>query len=151
MATSRPWQLPVFGEEGGPLRNPGPLIRVPEGTRMHVSVRNLYDKPLYVHGLGEGTAKASVKLDPGEAREFDFHSVPFIGNNQRFRRPSCRDPRCPGHLRPMSRPVPLGREGNPSPLKECHVRGQASAGHNRFRFLEPSEYCVRTESTRSGL
>jgi len=46
-------QMPVFGEEGGPLTNPGPLIWVPEGTELHISVRNLYHKPLFVHGLGE--------------------------------------------------------------------------------------------------
>lgn len=69
-------QVPVFGEEGKPLTNPGPLIRVTEGTTLHVSVKNLYGKPLFVHGLGEGTGKASVKLEPREVHEFDFSSGP---------------------------------------------------------------------------
>lgn len=47
-------QVLVFGGEAGPLTNPAPLIRVPEGTQLHISVRNLYHKPLFVHGLGEG-------------------------------------------------------------------------------------------------
>lgn len=69
-------QVPVFGEEGGPLTNPGPLIRVPEGTELHISVKNLYHKPLFVHGLAEGQTKNSVKLEPGEVHEFKFQSGP---------------------------------------------------------------------------
>jgi FtsP/CotA-like multicopper oxidase with cupredoxin domain len=41
-----------FGEEGKPLQNPGPLIRVPEGTEIHVSVRNaILGATLVIHGL----------------------------------------------------------------------------------------------------
>lgn len=43
--------LPVFGEEGKPLQDPGPLLRVPLGTRVVVRLRNLTGAPLVVHGL----------------------------------------------------------------------------------------------------
>ena len=65
-------QVPVFGEEGGPLTNPGPLIRVPEGTELHISVRNLYHKPLFVHGLGKGRQR--TRSDWSQER---FTSSPF--------------------------------------------------------------------------
>ena len=41
----------AFAEEGNPLRIPGPLIRVPEGTVIHAYVRN---------SLREGTLADSV-------------------------------------------------------------------------------------------
>jgi FtsP/CotA-like multicopper oxidase with cupredoxin domain len=41
----------AFGEEGKPLQDPGPLLRVPQGTRIHARVRNLTGKTLVVHGL----------------------------------------------------------------------------------------------------
>jgi len=42
----------AFGEEGGPLSNPGPMIRVPVGTEIRMTVRNaIPDAPLTVHGL----------------------------------------------------------------------------------------------------
>jgi hypothetical protein len=68
--------VPVFGEDNGPLTNPGPLIRVPEGTRLHVSVRNAYQKTLFVHGLGEAAGKASVKVGPGETHDFRVQKWP---------------------------------------------------------------------------
>lgn len=41
----------AFGEEGKPLQGPGPLLRVPQGTRIHARIRNLTGKTLVVHGL----------------------------------------------------------------------------------------------------
>ena len=42
----------VFGEQGRPLQNPGPLIRVPVGTEVRATVRNAIDGArLTVHGL----------------------------------------------------------------------------------------------------
>src|SRR5262245_26715690 len=35
-----PIMLQMFSEVGKRAQNPGPLIRVPAGTRLHVSVRN---------------------------------------------------------------------------------------------------------------
>ena len=42
----------VFGEQGKPLQNPGPTIRVPVGTEIRATVRNsIPGAPLTVHGL----------------------------------------------------------------------------------------------------
>jgi len=42
----------AFGEEGRPLQIPGPLVRVPEGTELRVTVRNeIPGATLVVHGL----------------------------------------------------------------------------------------------------
>src|SRR5437868_2311468 len=68
----------AFGEEGKPLRIPGPLIRVPEGTVIHAFVRNsLRDSTLIVTGLrSHGSAAASpsdtLRIKPGEVREVRF-------------------------------------------------------------------------------
>ena len=68
--------LPVlaFGEEGGPLSIPGPLLRVPQGTEIHVSVRNHLPFPAVVHGLHQrpGDSKDALKVPPGETREARF-------------------------------------------------------------------------------
>src|SRR6266567_5768539 len=52
----------AFAEEGKPLRIPGPLIRVPEGTVIHAFVRNsLPDSTLVVAGLSpRGDAASSA-------------------------------------------------------------------------------------------
>jgi len=69
--------IPVraFAEEGRALENPGPLIRVPEGTEIRVRVRNaIPGATLVVHGLtthpGDGTD--SLVLAPGRERETRF-------------------------------------------------------------------------------
>src|SRR5829696_5213943 len=41
----------AFSAGGGPLRVPGPLIRVKQGTTVRASVRNATGEPLVVHGL----------------------------------------------------------------------------------------------------
>jgi FtsP/CotA-like multicopper oxidase with cupredoxin domain len=71
-------QVLAFGEESGPLTNPGPLLRVPEGTELRVSVRNKFTKKVYVHGLHDrpGDPKDFFALDPGESRELQFRSGP---------------------------------------------------------------------------
>ena len=43
----------AFGEVGKPLQTPGPMIRVPAGTRIHVSVTNSASTTLVVHGLAD--------------------------------------------------------------------------------------------------
>ena len=52
--------IPVyaFGEEGKPLQVPGPLVRVPEGTVVEVSVHNTLAIPATLHGLQERPADA---------------------------------------------------------------------------------------------
>jgi manganese oxidase len=67
-------RIGAFGEEGGPLRLPGPLIRVPLGTEVRTKLRNALDRPLAVFGLGEdrGFAGDSVLIEPGASADFRF-------------------------------------------------------------------------------
>jgi manganese oxidase len=64
----------AFREPGRAPLNPGPLIRVPLGTRMTITVRNPLDRPLVVHGLGERWVAAtdSVVVPAGETRRVSF-------------------------------------------------------------------------------
>ena len=68
--------IPVaaFREAGGTLSTPGPLIRVPEGTEIQVTVRNRLDATLTLHGLHArpGDAKDVLVVAPGETREVHF-------------------------------------------------------------------------------
>ncbi len=68
-------EVQAFGEDGKSLQNPGPLIRVPEGTEIRVRVRNaIPGATLVVHGLVTRPAAAddSVVLAPGATREVRF-------------------------------------------------------------------------------
>src|SRR6266446_1048085 len=70
-----PISLPVeaFGEGGGPLQNPGPLIRVVAGTVIDASVRNAIPaETLVVHGLGTRPGNDSLIVLPGETRSVHF-------------------------------------------------------------------------------
>ncbi len=64
----------AFGEEGGALLNPGPMIRVPVGTEVRVSVSNRLDDTLTVFGLGttRGLGGGDMVIPPGERREARF-------------------------------------------------------------------------------
>lgn len=64
----------VFGEEGQPLQDPGPLLRVTQGTRIHARVRNLTGKPLVVHGLAARRVAVmdSLVVAPGATGEASF-------------------------------------------------------------------------------
>jgi FtsP/CotA-like multicopper oxidase with cupredoxin domain len=64
----------AFGEEGGPLQIPGPLIRVKQGEFLRVAVRNSLTVPARVYGLHEhpGDAKQFLEVPPGEQREVRF-------------------------------------------------------------------------------
>ena len=69
----------AFAVEGGPLQIPGPLIRVPEGTRIRAIVRNRLADPLSMHGLYARPGNSSGGVDvavipPGETRELPFAS-----------------------------------------------------------------------------
>ena len=65
----------AFGEEGKALQVPGPLIRVPEGTEIDLTIRNLLAVVAVVHGLHQhpGDAKAVVEVPPQESRELRLH------------------------------------------------------------------------------
>jgi FtsP/CotA-like multicopper oxidase with cupredoxin domain len=64
----------AFGEEGKQLQIPGPLIRVPAGTEIHLTLHNLLSATAIVHGLHQhpGDAKAVVEIPPQETRELRF-------------------------------------------------------------------------------
>jgi len=64
----------AFAVEGGAPNIPGPLLRVPEGTEIHVSVRNRLARTVKIHGLVPRPAAkdASVDILPGRALEFRF-------------------------------------------------------------------------------
>jgi FtsP/CotA-like multicopper oxidase with cupredoxin domain len=65
----------AFAEEGRPLQVPGPLVRVPEGTEVRATVRNLLDKgTASVYGLHgrPGDGKKPLEIPAGEAREVRF-------------------------------------------------------------------------------
>jgi FtsP/CotA-like multicopper oxidase with cupredoxin domain len=68
----------AFAEVGLPLQIPGPLIRVPAGTDVVVSIKNsLPDSTLTVHGLVSrpvpaGASPETVKVAAGATREIRF-------------------------------------------------------------------------------
>jgi len=71
--------IPVqaFAEEGRALENPGPLIRVREGTELRIRVRNaLRGATLVVHGLAThpDPGSDSLVIAPGTAREVRFRA-----------------------------------------------------------------------------
>ena len=64
-------ELPIyaFAEEGKVAQIPGPLIRVPVGTEIDVSVRNMLPQPLRLYGLQDRPSEKvdSVELSPGQS------------------------------------------------------------------------------------
>ena len=67
--------IPVaaFGEEGGALSTPGPLIRGPEGTTVVLTVRNALATELRVRGLCAGSQPCeTLAVAPGTVREVRF-------------------------------------------------------------------------------
>ena len=66
----------AFAEAGGGLQNPGPLVRVPLGTEVHMTVRNALAVPLTMFGLGQKRGPAdSVVIAPGATHEFKFKAT----------------------------------------------------------------------------
>lgn len=71
-------RIPVFAEIGRPPQVPGPLIRVPGGTNVTVTVRNLIQNAtLTIHGLHARPAigadfNDSIQLAPGAVRTLRF-------------------------------------------------------------------------------
>lgn len=67
----------AFGADGGALQIPGPLLRVPVGTELHVSIRNsIAGQRLVLHGLNtrgsRDAADDTVSVAPAETREIRF-------------------------------------------------------------------------------
>lgn len=66
----------AFAERGRNPSVPGPLLRVPEGTEVRVSLRNLIaDSTLVVHGLRAGAGEDdTISVLPGHTREIAFRA-----------------------------------------------------------------------------
>ena len=64
----------AFAERGKVPSIPGPLVRVPQGTQVHVSVRNtMQDSTLIVYGLRAGAIpNDTFSIAPGATREINF-------------------------------------------------------------------------------
>jgi len=62
----------AFGEVGKPLQNPGPLIRVRQGTKVRVNLHNTLAVPIAVHGLADGDAV--IRLAAGASAETRFNA-----------------------------------------------------------------------------
>ncbi|MBK5098222.1 MAG: multicopper oxidase domain-containing protein [Gemmatimonadetes bacterium] len=64
----------AFAEENGPPQIPAPMIRVPVGTRIEVTVRNPLDSDLVLHGLTERQVVTmdSLVVPAGAVREVRF-------------------------------------------------------------------------------
>ncbi len=64
----------AFGESGKALQNPGPLIRVPQGTEIQAWLHNALPVSVAVHGLGErkSDSDAAVRVAPGAVERVTF-------------------------------------------------------------------------------
>jgi len=64
----------AFGEVGKPLQDPGPLLRVREGTEIRTRITNRTDSTLVVHGLAARRVAAmdTLVVPPGATREVRF-------------------------------------------------------------------------------
>ena len=70
-----PLFVQAFGEVGKPSQIPGPMLRMPEGTTVHVKVTNKLTTKATVYGLNTrpGDAKnPGFELKPDESRELSF-------------------------------------------------------------------------------
>lgn len=71
--------LPIyaFAEEGKRPGVPGPLIRVPVGTEIHISVRNSLPEPLRLYGLQDRPSEKvdSVDVSPGQTSLFKIRAA----------------------------------------------------------------------------
>ena len=70
-------QVYAFGEGGRGLSAPGPMLRVPVGTSIKVTIRNrILGKPLHVHGLHDRPGSPTVLVVPsGETRTAQFRGT----------------------------------------------------------------------------
>ena len=69
--------MQMFAEAGHAPQNPGPLIRVSAGTRIHLTVRNaIRDSTLVVYGLHTRPTLPTdtIQVLPGATREIDFEA-----------------------------------------------------------------------------
>ena len=63
----------AFAERGKPPSIPGPLIRVPMETKVHVTVTNPLDTSIVIHGLGDRRAGLRpLRVAPGATEDVRF-------------------------------------------------------------------------------
>jgi manganese oxidase len=64
----------AFGEVGRPSQIPGPLMRMPVGTTVHVTVFNNLKTKATLYGLNTrpDDSKAGIELVAGESQELTF-------------------------------------------------------------------------------
>jgi len=67
-------QVFAFGERGKELQIPGPMIRVPQDTRIHVTIHNLIARDVLIHGMHSRPGKNddTVQVAIGTTRELTF-------------------------------------------------------------------------------
>jgi FtsP/CotA-like multicopper oxidase with cupredoxin domain len=72
--TGEALRIYAFGEAGGPLQNPGPLIRVSQGTEIQGTVHNALPVSVILHGFHEkpGEEKDAITLQPGATQQIRF-------------------------------------------------------------------------------
>ena len=70
-------EIQAFAERGHAMQIPGPLLRVPVGTELWITLRNRLTVPLTVRGLYDRGAPRpdSVTLGPGESRVVTFRAT----------------------------------------------------------------------------
>ena len=66
--------IDAFAEAGHAPQNSGPLIRVPQGTQIHATIRNSLTMAVDLYGLHShpGDPHTALHLAPGEWREMQF-------------------------------------------------------------------------------
>src|SRR5216684_7127607 len=64
----------AFAEQEHPPQSPGPLLRVPQGSRVHASIHNLLPSAAKIYGLHShpGDPGELVQVNAGETREVQF-------------------------------------------------------------------------------
>jgi FtsP/CotA-like multicopper oxidase with cupredoxin domain len=65
----------AFGESGHPLQNPGPLIRVPQGSQVRASLHNALPLAITVYGLGDPGSNAHVSVAPAKTEYVEFKAT----------------------------------------------------------------------------
>jgi FtsP/CotA-like multicopper oxidase with cupredoxin domain len=64
----------AFGERGKQLQIPGPMIRLPQGTEIRVSINNLIARDVQIHGMHSRPGKNDdiIEVAGGATREMTF-------------------------------------------------------------------------------
>jgi FtsP/CotA-like multicopper oxidase with cupredoxin domain len=64
----------AFGERGKQLQIPGPMIRVPQDTQIHVTIHNMIARDVRIHGMHSRPGKNddTLEVTSGATREITF-------------------------------------------------------------------------------